>query len=86
MLPKMTKFICNSVKINYSFIKNSHAHFQYVYSRYAMFQKDPLKTVGRVDYTNPIPYSVTNGRTDGLRDGRTDRGKSQCPLTIVTVA
>ena len=40
-----------------------------------MFQKDPLKTVGGVDYTNAIPYSVTNGRTDG----RTDRVKSNAP-------
>ena len=38
-----------------SFIKTPHAHLQYVHNRYAMFQKDPLKTGGDVDYTNAIP-------------------------------
>ena len=47
---------CNSVKINFSSIKNPHAYFQYVYNKYARFQKDPLKTVWGVDYTNFIPY------------------------------
>ena len=46
---------CNSVKINSSSTKNPHAHLQYVHNRYARFQKDPLKTVGGVDYTNSIP-------------------------------
>ena len=46
---------CNSVKINSSSIKNPHAHLQYVHNRYARLQKDPLKTVGGVDYTNSIP-------------------------------
>ena len=46
---------CNSVKINSSSTKNLHAHLQYVPNRYAMFQKDPLKTVEGVDYTNSIP-------------------------------
>ena len=63
---------CNSVEINSSSTKNPHAHLQYVHNRYARFQKDPLKTVGGVDYTNSIPASVMNGRTDG----QTDRGKS----------
>ena len=42
---------CNSVKINSSSTKNAHAHLQYVHNRYARLQKDPLKTVGGVDYT-----------------------------------
>ena len=46
---------CNSVKIISSSTKNPHAHLQYVHNRYARFQKDPLKTVGGVDYTNSIP-------------------------------
>ena len=46
---------CNSVKIISSSTKNPHAHFQHVHNRYAKFQKDPLKTVGGVDYTNSIP-------------------------------
>ena len=62
---------CNSVKINSSSIINPHAHLQYVQNRYARFQKDPLKTVGGVDYTNSIPKSVTNGRTDRRTDGQT---------------
>ena len=41
----------NSVKIKSSSTKNPQAHFQYVHNRYARFQKDPLKTVGEVDYT-----------------------------------
>ena len=45
----------NSVKINSSSTKIPHAHLQYVHNRYAMFQKDPLKTAGGVDYTNSIP-------------------------------
>ena len=37
--------------------------------------------MGGVDYTNAIPYSVTNGRTDGQTDGRTDRqGQILMPL------
>ena len=31
----------------------------------ARFQKDPLKTVGGVDYTNSVQYSVTKGWIDG---------------------
>ena len=46
---------CNSVKINSSSTKNPHVHLQYVHNRCARFQKDPLNTVGGVDYTNPIP-------------------------------
>ena len=46
---------CNSDKINSSSTKNPHAHLQYVPNRYARFQKDPLKTVGGLDYTNSIP-------------------------------
>ena len=46
----------NSLKINSSAIKNPHAHFHYVHNKYARFQKDPLKTVEEVDYTNFIPY------------------------------
>ena len=49
---------CNSVKINSSSTKNPHAYLQYVHNRYAKFQKDPLKTVGGVDYTNSIPYNA----------------------------
>ena len=46
-----------------------------------VYQKDPLKTVGGVDYTNAIPLCVTNGWTDR----RTDRqGQILMPLTIVT--
>ena len=51
----LSSICCNSVKISSSFIKNPHAHFQYLHNRYARFQKDPLKTVGGVDYTNAIP-------------------------------
>ena len=32
--------------------------FQYVHNKYAKFEKDPLKTVGGVDYTNSIPYNA----------------------------
>ena len=46
---------CNSVEINSSSTKNPHAHLQYVHNRYARFKKDPLKTLGGVDYTNSIP-------------------------------
>ena len=49
---------CNSVKINSSFNKNPHAHLQYVHNMYARFAKDPLKTMGGVDYTNCIPYNA----------------------------
>ena len=45
----------NSIKIQSNAIKSPHAHFHYVH-KYARFQKDPLKTVGEVDYTNAIPY------------------------------
>ena len=45
-----------SLKINYRAIKNPHADLHYVHNKFARFQKDPLKTVGRVDYTNSIPY------------------------------
>ena len=58
----------NSVKINSSSIKTPHAHFQYVHIRYARFQKDPLKTVRVVDYTNSIPVKCdecTARQTDG---------------------
>ena len=48
----------NIVKINFSSIKNPHVHFQYVPNMYAKFEKDPLKTVGGVDYTNSIPYNT----------------------------
>ena len=59
--------MCNSVKINSSSTKNPHARLQYVHNRYARFQKDPLKTVGEVDYTN---YTVKRDeRTDGQTDG-----------------
>ena len=44
----------NSVKINSRSNKNPHAHLQYVPNSYAKFEKDPLKTVGGVDYTNSI--------------------------------
>ena len=55
----MTKFKGrNSVKINSSSNKNPHAHLQYVHNMYARFEKDPLKTVGGVDYTNYIPYNA----------------------------
>ena len=29
--------------------------FHYVHKKYARFQKDPLKTVGDVNYTNSLP-------------------------------
>ena len=63
---------CNSVIINSSSTKNPHAHLQYVHNRYARFQRDPLKTMGKVDHTNSIPYSVMNGQTDRWTD-KTDR-------------
>ena len=44
-----------SVKIDSSSTRNPHAHFQYVHNGYERFQKDPLITVGGVDYTNSIP-------------------------------
>ena len=40
------------LKINSKDIKNPHAHLLYVDNKNARFQKDPLKTVGGVDYTN----------------------------------
>ena len=40
---------------------------------YARFQKDPVKTVGGVDYPNSIPYSVTNGWMDRRTDRQMDR-------------
>ena len=50
---------CRNFVNNYFFAcKNSHAHFQYIYNKYARFQKDPLKTVRGVDYTNSIPYNA----------------------------
>ena len=53
----------NSVKINSSSTKNSHAHLHYVNNKYARFQKDPLKTVEVVDYTHN--YTVKcDERTD----------------------
>ena len=54
-LKRLSSKGCNSVKINSSSTKNPHAHFPYVDNRYARFQKDPLRTVGGVDYTNSIP-------------------------------
>ena len=46
----------NSLIIKFSYIKKSTcAHLHYVHNKYARFQKDPLKTVGGVDYTNSIP-------------------------------
>ena len=47
----------NSVKINFSSIKNPYAHLQYVHNMYAKFEKDPLKTVGEVDYTKKFNFS-----------------------------
>ena len=60
----------NSLKINSSSIKTPHAHFQNVHIRYARFQKDPLKTVRVVDYTNSIPVKCDE-RTDRQTDGQT---------------
>ena len=70
----MTKSLkgLDSVKNNFIATKTPHAQFHYIHKKYTRLQKDPLKTVGRVDCTNSIPLSVTNGRTDR----RTDRGKS----------
>ena len=65
----------NSVENNFIITKTPHAHFHYVHKQYTRLQKDPLKTVGRVDYTNSIPLSVTNGRTDR----RTDRANLTNP-------
>ena len=58
-LPKMTSNIkcSNSLKINSRAIKN-HAHthcMHYIHNQYAGLQKEPLKTVEGVDYTNSIP-------------------------------
>ena len=47
-------------KINSSSIKNPHAHLQYVHSKYARFQTDPLKTVRAAYYTNYIAYNAKN--------------------------
>ena len=47
----------NSVIINSSSIKTAHAHVYCVYNKHERFLKDPLKTVGDVDYTNFIPYN-----------------------------
>ena len=70
-LKRLSSKGCNSVKINSSSTKNPLAYLQYVHNRYARFQKDPLQTVGGADYTNSIPLSVTNERTDRQTDGRT---------------
>ena len=43
-------------QIIYRAIKNPPAYLHYVHNKYARFQKDTLKTVGGVDYTNYIPY------------------------------
>ena len=51
------------MKITSSSIKNPYAHFHYDCDKYVRFQKDPLKTVGGVDYTNSVPsilfYPIT---------------------------
>ena len=44
------------MKITSSSIKNPYAHFHYDCNEYVRFQKDPLKTVGEVDYTNSVPF------------------------------
>ena len=36
-------------------LKNPHAHLHYVHNKHARVQKDPVKTVGGVDYTICIP-------------------------------
>ena len=123
----------NSIKIDFVNINSPQAHLHYGHTMYAMFEKDPLKIMGGVAYTNSIPYNVKKTAKNGwaydtiilskiilspsnLRthillmfvplktvggvelitqtlyrrawrtDGRTDMGKSLCPLTIVTGA
>ena len=65
----LSSMCCNSVKIDSSSIINLHAHLQYDYNRYARFQKDPMKTVGGVYYTNSIPVKCDE-RTDRETDGQ----------------
>ena len=48
----------NSVKIISSSNETPHAHLQYVHSMFARFEKDPLKTLEGVDYTNSVPYNA----------------------------
>ena len=62
---------CNSVKINSSSIKTPDAYFHYVHNKCARFQKDPLKTVGAVDYKK-----LYTAERDERTDIRTDSGKS----------
>ena len=58
-MAEMTRF-----KITFSSIKTPYTHLPYVHNKYARFQKEPLKNVGAVDYTNSILQSVMNGRAD----------------------
>ena len=51
---------CNFAKNNICIFKKSHAHFQYAYSISAKFQIDCLKTLGRVDNINLLPYNEAN--------------------------
>ena len=50
----------NYVKINSRSNKNPHAHLQYVQNMYAKSAKDPLKTVGGVDYTKLYTLQYEN--------------------------
>ena len=55
-LLKITKFKNrNSVEIHFMSFKKPHAHSHYIHKMYASFEKDPLKTMGEVDYTNSTP-------------------------------
>ena len=55
-------FCLNSSTLATSFItnfQNPHAHLRHVHYKYARFQKDPLKIIKGVDYTNSIHYNAS---------------------------
>ena len=55
------------VKINPFAIKIAHAHLYYVHKKYSRFQKDSLKIVGEVNYTNSISIMQNrNGKGKGF--------------------
>ena len=80
----------NFVK-NYFFVcKNSYAHLQYIYNKYAWFKNDQLKNVRGVDYTNSIPYNAKSClkwlRSKGCNSVKTNSSSPKTHMLIFNMS